>query len=106
MKLSVLALDYDGTIAFRDALDPSVREAIADARTRGITVLLVTGRIMDELRRVAGDLHFADGIIAENGAIVHFPDTDHTTALAPGIPEAFIIELRNRGIRQIGRAHV
>lgn len=99
MKLSVLALDYDGTIAFRDALDPSVREAIADARTRGITVLLVTGRIMDELRRVAGDLHFADGIIAENGAIVHFPDTDHTTVLAPGIPEAFTTELRQRGIR-------
>ena len=32
MKLSVLALDYDGTIARGDALDPSVREAIAAAR--------------------------------------------------------------------------
>ena len=60
MKLSVLALDYDGTIAHGDQLDPAVREAIADARTRGITVLLVTERILDRLCRVAGDLHFVD----------------------------------------------
>ncbi len=46
---------------------------------RGITVLLVTGRILDELRRVAGDLHFVDGVVAENGAVVHFPDSGHTS---------------------------
>ena len=60
MKLSVLALDYDGTIAQHDTIDPSVRDAIAAARTHGMLVLLVTGRILDELRRVAGDLHFVD----------------------------------------------
>ena len=79
MKLSVLALDYDGTIARDDELDPAVRAAIADARERGITVLLVTGRILDDLRRVAGDLHFVDGVVAENGAVVHFPDSGHTS---------------------------
>ena len=63
MKLSVIALDYDGTIARGDVLDLSVRDAIAAARTHGIVVLLVTGRILDELRRVAGDLHFVDGVI-------------------------------------------
>jgi hydroxymethylpyrimidine pyrophosphatase-like HAD family hydrolase len=65
VKLSVLALDYDGTVAQADALDPSARAAIAAARTRGIVVVLVTGRILDELRRVAGDLHFVDGVVAE-----------------------------------------
>ena len=83
MKLSVIALDYDGTIAQGDRLDPSVRGAIADARTRGITVLLVTGRILSELRRVAGDLHFVDAVVAENGAVLHFPDSGHTSSLAP-----------------------
>lgn len=34
MKLSVIALDYDGTIARGDLVDPSVRDAIATARTR------------------------------------------------------------------------
>jgi hydroxymethylpyrimidine pyrophosphatase-like HAD family hydrolase len=98
VKLSVIALDYDGTVARGDALDPSVRDAIADARTRGIVVLLVTGRILSELRRVAGDLHFVDGVIAENGAVIHFPDSGRTSTLAPAVPENFVTELRRRGV--------
>jgi hydroxymethylpyrimidine pyrophosphatase-like HAD family hydrolase len=98
MTLSVIALDYDGTIARGDVLDPSVREAIAFARTLGIVVLLVTGRILADLRRVAGDLHFVDAVVAENGAIIHFPDSGRTSALAPQIPEVFLAELRRRGI--------
>jgi hydroxymethylpyrimidine pyrophosphatase-like HAD family hydrolase len=93
-----MALDYDGTVARGDVLDPSVRDAIAVARTRGITVLLVTGRILDELRRVAGDLHFVDGVIAENGAVIHFPDSGRTSALAPLVPEDFVMELRRRSV--------
>ncbi|MBM3820827.1 MAG: hypothetical protein FJW14_17675 [Acidimicrobiia bacterium] len=98
MKLSVLALDYDGTIAQRDRLEPAVRDAVAGARIAGVTVLLVTGRILDELRRVAGDLHFVDGVVAENGAVVHFPDGGHTSLLAPPILDHFVAELRRRGI--------
>lgn len=99
MKLSVLALDYDGTIARGDVLEPSVLNAIAAARARGITVLLVTGRILDELRRAAGDLHFVDGVIAENGGVIHFPASGRTTALAPAVPETFVAELRQRNLR-------
>jgi hydroxymethylpyrimidine pyrophosphatase-like HAD family hydrolase len=99
MKISVIALDYDGTIATGNVLDPSVREAIAAARTRGLTVLLVTGRILSELRRVAGDLHFVDGVVAENGAIVQFPDTGHTSRTALPVPPALLVALAGRGIR-------
>jgi hydroxymethylpyrimidine pyrophosphatase-like HAD family hydrolase len=98
MKFSVLALDYDGTIARGDALDPSVREAIAAARTSGVVVLIVTGRILDELRRVAGDLHFVDAVVAENGAIVHFPLGGHTSVLAPPVSQPYIAELRRRSV--------
>jgi predicted mannosyl-3-phosphoglycerate phosphatase (HAD superfamily) len=98
MKLSVMALDYDGTVARNDVLDPGVREAIALARGRGIVVLLVTGRILEELRRVAGDLHFVDGVIAENGAVIHFPDSGRTSAIAPAIPGGLLAELRRRSI--------
>lgn len=98
MKCTVLALDYDGTIARSDTLDPIVRQAIADARAAGITVLLVTGRILEELRRVAGSLHFLDGVVAENGAVVHFPDSGHTSLLAPPIPAPFVAELSRRGL--------
>ena len=98
MKLFSLALDYDGTIARGDRLDPAVRDAIARARSRGITVLVATGRILDELRRVAGALHFVDGVIAENGAVLHFPESGHTSLLAPPIPPAFLDALARRGV--------
>jgi len=74
MKLSTIALDFDGTIARSDVLDPDVREAIAEVRAQGIVAILVTGRILDDLRRVARDLHFVDAVVGENGAVIEFPD--------------------------------
>jgi hydroxymethylpyrimidine pyrophosphatase-like HAD family hydrolase len=67
MKLSVIALDYDGTITRDDRLATPMREAIADGRRRGIAV---TGRRLDDLRRVAGSLQLIDSAVAENGAVV------------------------------------
>ena len=99
MKASVLALDYDGTIARHDKLDPAVRDAIADARMGGMIVALVTGRILGELRRAAGDLHFVDAVVAENGAVLHFPDSGHTNVLAPALSDTYTAALRQRGIR-------
>jgi hydroxymethylpyrimidine pyrophosphatase-like HAD family hydrolase len=98
MKLSVLALDYDGTIAHNDRVPPAVLDAIADARRRRVTVILVTGRILEDLRRVAGDLNIVDAIVAENGALVHFPASGQTTVLAPLIPRTFIARLEELGI--------
>lgn len=98
MKLSVLALDYDGTIASGNVVEPGVRTAIAAARESGITVLLVTGRILSELTRVAGDLHFVDGVVAENGGVIHFPDSGHQSLLAPPPPPALVAALTARGI--------
>jgi hydroxymethylpyrimidine pyrophosphatase-like HAD family hydrolase len=98
MKLFAVAVDFDGTIAFNDRVDAAIRDAIADLRAHGVTVLLVTGRILDDLQRVAGDLHFVDAVIAENGAVLHFPESDHTTVLAPPVPKPFIDELAKRGL--------
>lgn len=107
MKFSVLALDYDGTIARDDMLSPAVRTTIAQARAQGIRVLIVTGRSMDELRRVAGSLRVVDGVVAENGAVVHFPDSGHTSLLAPPIPGLFVSEVERRGIpAQVGQCLV
>ncbi len=98
MKLSAIALDYDGTITRDDRLDTPMRDAIADARRRGVAIMIVTGRRLDDLRRVAGKLQFVDGVVAENGSLVHFPDGGLTTTLAPPIPTAFITRLQQEGI--------
>lgn len=98
MKFSALALDFDGTIARDDVLDPSVREAIAELRAQNIAVLLVTGRILEDLRRVAGDLHFVDAVVAENGAVIEFPVNGYSPAPAEPRSQKLLDELRRAGI--------
>uniref|UniRef100_UPI0025BDB687 HAD family hydrolase n=1 Tax=Luteitalea sp. TaxID=2004800 RepID=UPI0025BDB687 len=98
MKFGVLALDYDGTIAIDGALDPEVRAAIAEVRAAGVVVVLVTGRILDDLRRVAGDLRFVDAVVAENGAVLAYPATGHSMVLGPPPPVRFVEQLRRRQI--------
>lgn len=73
MKFSVLAVDYDGTIAHRGIIHPEARAAIEEAQARGIVVVLVTGRILSDLRTAAGDLSCFDAVVAENGAVLSFP---------------------------------
>lgn len=97
MKFKVLALDYDGTIAQDGKLNAEVRSAIVEARARGLVVVLVTGRILDDLRQVAGDVSFFDGIVAENGGDIFFPNgTSRLLGQPP--PQNFVQELRRRGV--------
>lgn len=76
MKFSVLALDYAGTIAIDGVLDSDVRAALEEIRARGIITVLVTGRILSDLRRVMGDLRLFD----ENGAVLSFPGSGRSAA--------------------------
>jgi hydroxymethylpyrimidine pyrophosphatase-like HAD family hydrolase len=88
MKLSALALDYDGTIASNGRFSPAVREAIAAVRQQGIAVALVTGRRVADLRQVVGDLTCFDVVVAENGAVLEFPASGRHVVLAhPPRPE-------------------
>lgn len=106
MRLRVIAPDYDGTIARDGALDPSVREAIANARKRGVLVVIVTGRVLSELRHVAGCLDFVDGVVAENGAVAALPN-GHVTLLGQAPPLELISKLTERGIDfQVGQSVV
>jgi hydroxymethylpyrimidine pyrophosphatase-like HAD family hydrolase len=98
MKLRVFALDYDGTIDDGGRLHPDVRSAISEARLQGIMVVLATGRRVDDLRRVIGDLSVFDAVVAENGAIVHFPDNGRSIPQAQGPPGCFLRALRERGL--------
>ena len=97
MKFGVLALDYDGTIARDGILDSDVKASIAETRARGITVILVTGRILSDLKRVAGDLQFVDAVVAENGAVLAFPN-GHSWLSGHPPPPVFLDELRRRAI--------
>src|SRR5579875_4056843 len=107
MKVLAVALDYDGTIAQNDTLDIDVRRAIAELRAQDIAVLLVTGRRVDDLQRVAGDLHFVDAVIAENGAVITFPESGYERSLGQAPPPALLKDLQSSGVEySIGRCVV
>ena len=67
-----VALDFDGTLAEgRSRRHPG---RAREARSRGIRVILVTGRIMDELRAVFPEVEeHVDAVVAENGAMMVAP---------------------------------
>lgn len=98
MKLRVLALDYDGTIAVHGRLHPDVRAAILEVRDLGLVVVLVTGRILSDLRSVMGDLRLFDAVVAENGAVTAFPRAGRSAHSAPRCPGDLLDALRARGL--------
>jgi hydroxymethylpyrimidine pyrophosphatase-like HAD family hydrolase len=98
MKLAALALDYDGTIAEYGVLHPAVREAVAEARQRGIQALLVTGRRLSELHRVGGDLSCFDVIVGENGAVIEFMASGQTVLIGHAPPASVLEALEQRGV--------
>jgi hydroxymethylpyrimidine pyrophosphatase-like HAD family hydrolase len=93
----VLALDYDGTVARDGSLDPDAKAAIMEARARGIVVVLVTGRTLSDLRRAAGGSDFVDAVVAENGAVLAFPN-GQSRLIGHLPPQVFLDELRRLGI--------
>jgi len=65
-----VAVDYDGTLA-DGSVAPDTLTALAEARTRGIRVILVTGQIVNELRAVFAHVEdHVDALVAENGAVL------------------------------------
>jgi len=97
-KFGLLALDYDGTIAEHGLLDGEVRRALVAARERDVTLVLVTGRILADLQRLLRGLDLFDAIVAENGAVLHFPRTGRSTLLACPPDPGFAAELARRQV--------
>ncbi len=98
MKLGAVAVDYDGTIAIDGAFDPAVRAAIADVRLQGIAVILVTGRRLNDLRVIAGNLECFNAVVAENGAVLYFPESGQQALLGHAPNSRFLEGLRSRSI--------
>jgi hypothetical protein len=79
-----VAVDYDGTLAVEGPPRSETLAALDAVRESGRRLILVTGRILDELRAVypAVDAHF-DAVVAENGAVLSRPDARPESLAAP-----------------------
>ena len=91
-----IAVDYDGTVALDGHLSQTGAAALEEARQAGLLVVLVTGRIFDELARVApGISDRFDVIVAENGAVA--VRHGQLLRLAEPVDDALIQELTRLG---------
>src|SRR5690349_2792943 len=101
MRYFCLACDYDGTIAHDGVCAPSTIDALKRVSASGRKLVLVTGRELEDLRRVFPDFTIFDRIVAENGAVLYRPATKDQKVLAEGPPPEFVEELRRRGVTPV-----
>lgn len=101
MYFMALATDYDGTIAHDGVVTKKTVSALKRLKKSGRKLVLVTGRELDDLKRVFPDCIIFDRIVAENGALVYSPASENISLLAPPPPTKFVRELKKRGIKPL-----
>lgn len=98
MKWKAFATDFDGTIATDGSVDESTMEALRRVRAAGLLTLLVTGRELKDFSAAAGILHLFDAVVAENGGVLFYPDTQEMRIIAAPPPQSFVDELLREGV--------
>ncbi|HVT29617.1 MAG TPA: HAD family hydrolase, partial [Lacipirellulaceae bacterium] len=101
MQYHALAVDYDGTLATDGIVDDQTIDALRRLRESGRRLILVTGRIVEQLLHVFPQIRVFDLVVADNGAVLFEPETNQRTLLAEQPPKCFIDELARRGVPQI-----
>ncbi len=108
MRYLALATDFDGTLASHGRMAAATAEALGRVRASGRRLLLVSGRRLEDLLQVQPRLDLFDGLILENGAVIHWPATGRTELQCRPVPAHFTQMLRRRGVRplDVGRVLV
>jgi HAD superfamily hydrolase (TIGR01484 family) len=106
MRYLALASDYDGTVAHEGVVDAPTLSALRRLKESGRRAILVTGRELDDLRKVLPELALFDRIVAENGAQVFTPETGDEFLLGPEPPQEFVTRLRARGVEPLSVGRV
>ena len=98
MKVRVLALNVDRSIAADDGLDARLADAVRDARRAGLMVVMVSGRLAAALEPPLTAAELFDAFVVEGGAVLHMPGSASPTLLARAPNAAVVAALHERGI--------
>ena len=90
MFFVALAVDYDGTVARDGRVDAATVAALEKVKKSGRKLILVTGRDLDDLRRVFPEMGIFDLVVAENGERITQPTR----------PESAYLSANGRGCRR------
>jgi hydroxymethylpyrimidine pyrophosphatase-like HAD family hydrolase len=106
MQYLALATDYDGTLAWDGAVQDETLRALERLRQSGRKLVLVTGRVLDDLQNVFPRLDLFDRVVAENGAVLYSPQAREKHVLAAAPKPQFIATLKTRGVHPLGTGDV
>ena len=98
MFFVALAADYDGTLASNGEVSAATLAALQRLKQTGRRLIMVSGRELQELKRIFPQLALFDRVVVENGALMFDPATEKETLLTQPPPEAFVRALRERKI--------
>jgi hydroxymethylpyrimidine pyrophosphatase-like HAD family hydrolase len=90
MTFEALATDYDGTLAYDGIVDESTIDALKRARDRGLRLVMVTGRELNDLFNTFAHSDLFDRIVAENGGVVYDPAAEDLDVLADSPPPVLL----------------
>jgi hydroxymethylpyrimidine pyrophosphatase-like HAD family hydrolase len=101
MYFIALATDYDGTLAQHGRAEDPTIAALERLKASGRRLLLVTGRQLEDLKRVFDRLDLFDAAVAENGSLLYFPATQKERLVAEAPPPELVGALEARGIQPL-----
>lgn len=107
MRYLALASDYDGTLASQGKVDEQTLKAVDRLLESGRKLILVTGRELDDLKKVFDAIDRCELVVAENGGVLYNPKTQEERSLVEPPQPEFLEELHRRGIPiSVGRGIV
>ena len=98
MHYLALACDYDGTLARDGVVSPQTIDALERVGTSGRKLILITGRLLEDLQMAFPRLDLFTYVVAENGALLYNPADLTEKLLGEAPPRQFIQALQERGV--------
>jgi hydroxymethylpyrimidine pyrophosphatase-like HAD family hydrolase len=106
MQYQIFATDYDGTLAHHGVVEPSAVAALERLRASGRKAMMVTGRELEDLRKVFSRLDLFDVVVAENGALLFYPSSGEVELLHEPPPDRFVHALREANVKPLSVGHI
>jgi hydroxymethylpyrimidine pyrophosphatase-like HAD family hydrolase len=101
MRFRVLACDFDNTLATHGVTTDAAVSALRDVAASGRSLVLVTGRVLEEILDVFAELDVFDRVILENGGLLYDPATGGHRLLGPPVPAELVSDLRDAGVQPL-----
>jgi hydroxymethylpyrimidine pyrophosphatase-like HAD family hydrolase len=106
MRYRALACDFDGTIAEDGQVEATTLEALDDVRGSGRRLILLTGRLLPDLKARFPELDKFDVVVAENGALLYTPGAAEERLIAAPVEASLYRRLSKAGIKPLDRGRV